>query len=326
MPEANTATFPQNMHPSMSCQYRSLCSGSSVAQCIGMRQPTTFIVLVLGLMRTMAGLWMTILASMAAQAQGASPQFEVASIKPSPPGDVDRMFVGSRGGPGTDDPGLYTCENCGVSSLVREAFDLNSFQFSAPDWMQATLFHVSAKIPSGATRQQFRLMLQNLLAERFKLKFHYEKKEMQAYELVVTKNGLKMKEHEEPPPAQDEVPLAGPPKPDENGFPILPGRKPMMRGTAGGYEAQRFVDETMPQLASVLSFRLKAPVTDATGLNGKYDFTLRWILDGSIPSADAPAPTLVQALQEQLGLKVQPKKSMADIFVIDHIERTPTEN
>src|SRR5580692_9927503 len=189
-----------------------------------------------------------ILASAAAQTPSAVPRFEVASIKPSPPGDLDQMFVGSRGGPGTEDPGLYVCENCGVSFLLREAFDLKPFQFSAPDWMQSARFHVSAKIPVGTTRQQFRLMLQELLAERFKLTFHYDKRDIQTFELVVAKNGSKMKEHEEQPPAPDETPQAGPPSQDENGFPILPGRKPMMRGL-GAYATQRFVGESMSQFA-----------------------------------------------------------------------------
>jgi uncharacterized protein (TIGR03435 family) len=61
-------------------------------------------------------------------------------------------------------------------------------------------------------------------------------------------------------------------------------------------------------------------------LLGKYDFTLRWIMDGGAASADARGPSIGQALQEQLGLKVQPKKSMAEIFIVDHIEKTPTEN
>jgi len=266
-----------------------------------------------------------ILASAAAQTPGAIPRFEVASIKPSPPGDVERMFVGSRGGPGIEDPGLYICENCGVSLLLREAFDLMPFQFSAPDWMQMTRFHVSAKIPEGTSKQEFRLMLQGLLAERFKLTFHHQKKEIQTFELAAVKSGSKMKEHEDQPPAPDEAPQPGPPNLDENGFPILPGSKPMMRG-AGNHATQRFVAESMPQFASVLSSRLKAPVMDATSLGGRYDFTLRWIMDGNIPSAEAPGPSIGQALQEQLGLRVLPKKGMADIFMIDHIEKSPTGN
>ena len=99
----------------------------------------------------------------------------------------------------------------------------------------------------------------------------------------------------------------------------------MMRG-AGIHATQRFVAESMPQLASVLSSRLKAPVTDATGLQGKYDFTLRWVMDGGIPPAETPGPAIGQALQEQLGLRVLPKKSMADVFIVDHIEKTPTGN
>jgi len=82
----------------------------------------------------------------------------------------------------------------------------------------------------------------------------------------------------------------------------------------------------MPQLASALSSHLKAAVKDATGLQGNYDFTLRWVMDGGISSAEAPGPTIGQALQDQLGLRVLPKKSMADVFIVDHIEKTPTGN
>ncbi len=92
------------------------------------------------------------------------------------------MRISARGGPGTNDPGLFQCENCGLSGLVTKAFGIQDFQLSGPDWMQSIRFNVSAKVPMGTTKEQFQLMLQNLLAERFNLSFHRDQKQMQRYE------------------------------------------------------------------------------------------------------------------------------------------------
>jgi uncharacterized protein (TIGR03435 family) len=264
--------------------------------------------------------------SVAAYAQ--TPQFEVASIKPSLPGN-GRMRTGSRGGPGTDDPSLFTCENCGLAALIVQAYDLKRYQFSGPDWTESARFNISAKIPEGATKKQFQAMLQNLLADRFKLKSHREKKEMQTYDLVVGKNGPKLKESVGPQSPDDTLPppkSAGP-QTDESGFAILPpGRVPMAIFTANGHATRRWIEQTMEQLAGRLSNQLSRPVFDATGLKGKYDFTLRWVTEGFTLSDDDSGPTIFQALQEQLGLKLESKKSMVDTLVVDHVEKTPTEN
>ena len=131
-----------------------------------------------------------------ASASAQTPQFEVASVKISVPPSSGRMAVFSSGGPGTKDPSRYRCENCALSGLMLDAFPLEEYQISEPEWMQSARFTISAKVPEGATKEQFRLMMQNLLIDRFQLKFHYEKKETQSYELVVLKNGPKMKESE----------------------------------------------------------------------------------------------------------------------------------
>src|SRR5271167_3009757 len=95
--------------------------------------------------------------------------FEVASVKLSPPPDERGYSVWCRGGPlGKEDPALYRCENLNISGLVYTAFDLKAYQFQGPDWMKADVrVTVSAKVPEGTTKEQFRLMLQNLLKERF---------------------------------------------------------------------------------------------------------------------------------------------------------------
>jgi uncharacterized protein (TIGR03435 family) len=267
----------------------------------------------------------------AAQTPDASLKFEVASIKPAPPPTGRGMRVTSNGGPGEDDPGLFTCENCTLSMLISEAFDLKDFQLSGPDWMrpmgmQSTRFMMSAKIPLGTTKAQFRVMLQNFLAERFKMTFHHEKKEVPGFQLVVAKSGPKFKEAKPTAPAPDDdaADQPGPPKTDANGFPVLPpgrgSRMTMMRG----HGAMRADEETMAEFAEMLSNQLRQPVIDATGLSGKYGIAMYWVPGD--PAPDDPGPSLFQALQEQLGLKLESKKGMVDVVVVDHIEKAPTEN
>jgi uncharacterized protein (TIGR03435 family) len=117
-------------------------------------------------------------------------------------------------------------------------------------------------------------------------------------------------------------------KTDAEGFPVLPpGRAPMMMMLTGGHATARHTAETMEDFAVSLSMLVHKPVTDATGLSGKYDFTLHWIAEGFGPSAaDDAGPTLFRALPEQLGLKLESKKGMVEMLVVDHVEKTPTEN
>jgi uncharacterized protein (TIGR03435 family) len=272
--------------------------------------------------------FLTILACGRAQTPDAKLQFEVASIKPSV-ADSGRMRISVHGGPGTKDPGLYTCENYPLPGLIRDAFGLKEYQLSGPDWMQSTHFMVSAKVPEGTSREQFNLMMQNLLIERFKLAFHREKKEMQAYELVVAKGGPKMKESESPLDPDERPARMTERKTDAEGFPVLPpGRAPMMMMLAGGHATARHTAETMEEFAVSLSMLVHKPVTDTTGLSGKYDFILNWIEEGmGGPSAtDEAGPTLFRALPEQLGLRLESKKGMVEILVVDHVEKTPTAN
>jgi len=276
-------------------------------------------------MRTAA--FLTILVCAQAQTPDAKLQFEVASIKLSVP-DGGRMRMWVYGGPGSKDPGLYTCENYPLRGLIMDAFGLKDYQLSGPDWMQSTRFMVSAKIPEGTSKEQFKLMMQNLLVERFKLTFHREKKEMQVFELVVAKGAPKMKESVGPLDPDEKPARMTERRTDAEGFPVLPpGRVPMMMMVAGGYATSRHVAETMEEFAVTLSYQLHKPVTDTTGLKGKYDFTLHWIAQGAGPStSDDTGPTLFRALPEQLGLRLEAKKEMIEVLVVDHVEKTPTEN
>jgi len=257
----------------------------------------------------------------------AQTQFEVASIKPALPGEVNQFWSG---GPGTRDPGLFNCQNVDLADLVVMAYDIPWYRFSGLDWMRSTRFNISAKIPEGTTKEQFKLMQQNLLTERFKMTLHHQQKEMQGYDLVAAKGGPNMnriKPSPDPPPADDPnayAALPGPPQVDKDGFPIPPPQRGWRTVHAGRRITQPCTDATMERVAGFLASAVGRPVNDATALKGKYDFVLKWVLEG--PVTEDSSPTIFEALQQQLGLKLESKKEMVDVLVVDHIEKAPTEN
>jgi uncharacterized protein (TIGR03435 family) len=258
---------------------------------------------------------------LALEAQGAA-EFEVASVKVSQP---LRPGVPSRclGGPGTTNPGTFTCESFQLSSLVLIAYNLRPFQFSGPGWMNTERYDIVAKIPPGTTNLQFRLMLQSLLAKRFDLAFHYKTIETTVYDLTVAKGGPKLTK------AEGEL------APQEG--PVWTSRL----SPPGRTQASRIRKaESIPVLADFLSAQLDGPVIDDTGLSDLYDYTLSWLIDpagrgpavllpdapvGSSPRGDF-VPTLVEAVRNQLGLALTAKKGQAQTFVVDHAERVPVEN
>src|SRR5579872_3652428 len=139
--------------------------------------------LMVGGLLTAVGLW--------AQAPT---EFVAASIKPAAPMANGRMMIGMRGGPGTPSPAQMTYNNVSLADILQQAYDVKSYQVSGPDWMSSARFDMVAKVPAGTTKAQSRVMLQNLLAYRFKLVLHHSTKESSIYALVVAKGGPKLKE------------------------------------------------------------------------------------------------------------------------------------
>jgi uncharacterized protein (TIGR03435 family) len=238
--------------------------------------------------------------SCAAFGQGApeSPKFEVASVKPAEPQPEGMMRVRMSGGPGTPDPGQLTYTNVSLKNVLMNAYDVKEYQINGPNWLDSERFDIVAKILQGATKEQFQQMLQNLLAERFKLALHHETKELPMYALVVGKGGPKLKEAVEedatapqgaappPPPGRDETaPVRL--KMDADGMPRPPsgmGRNGVIMMTmygSGGLRT-RMVCKGQPvsALLATLSSQLGRPVVDATNLKGKYDITLDYAPDG----------------------------------------------
>lgn len=275
----------------------------------------------------MAKLILIVLLCFAGQAQNAKPTFEVASIKLATPLGPMGQRANRKGGPGMGDPIRYTCGNCPVLWVLSEAYDLMPYEYEGPAWASDVRFDFDAKIPEGTSKEAFREMLQNLLAERFKLAVHREPREKTLYELTVMNGGPKFKESVPDDTAAADEP-AGPLKRDSDGFPIL--TKATTMAAVPGHARIRSDAQTMGWLARMLSGQMGTAVIDATGLTGKYDYQLSWAYELNISAGAARVdeyhPALMRALQSQLGLKLQPKKGKVEVLVVDHIEKVPTEN
>lgn len=292
------------------------------------------------------------------------PTFEVTSIKPAAPpqtfgGDRVMFRFGRRGGPGTADPGRITWNNASLMDILVEAWDVKRFQLTGPDWLGTERFDIVAKVPVGTTKEQVRVMWQNLLAERWKLSLHHESKMLEVDELVAAKGGPKLKTTDLDPSAPEaqapDGPPTSPPKLDKNGIPEVnaPGLFMMQMIGPNGPNARMIAKaQTMAQLANRLGDQLNRAVVDKTGLNGKYDFAVEFVPDpgsflggpglgrgpvGPLPGAppdarqipdgnDPSGLTLIGALQQQLGLRLHSAKASIDILVIDRVNRVPTEN
>ena len=244
----------------------------------------------------------------------AKPEFEVATIKPS---DPNRPGWGL----GVNRSGVLTTRNTNLSDLIKFAYSAHAKQIvGAPSWADSEKFDISAKpdTPGMPSVDQMRAMLQRLLADRFSLAFHKEKKERSAYVITVAKGGEKIKKEENSQ-------IAAP------GFGGLPQR---------GFNVR---NATIAEFAAVMQAQfMEQPVVDQTGLGDtRYSFILKWTQDPSqsagfgagpvppngqpsAPDLDAP-PDLFAAMAQQLGLQMKTTKTPVDVMVIDKVQK-PSEN
>ncbi len=233
--------------------------------------------------------------------------FEVATIKPSNPDTPGQSILVGRGG-----PNWLTTTNTTLNDLLIFAYGVHPRQITGgPGWMETEKFDITAKpdregVPNGT---QLRTMMQQLLVERFELKFHQEKKELSAYTLALGKSGHKMAKN-------------------ESGG-ILPGFGGRGPGSIG------VNNSNMKEFANYLQARIvDRPVVDQTGLEGRFNFGLTWRPDQLPPAGpNSPPPPadlesrsdLFTAIQEQLGLKFEPAKVPVEVMVIDKVSK-PTDN
>jgi uncharacterized protein (TIGR03435 family) len=259
--------------------------------------------------------------------------FEVASIRVVEPGK--QVWPAMRGGPGTTDPVQITFSSVPLTNVILRAYNVKPYQLTGPSWLSSERYDISAKVPAGATQEEYRRMLQNLLAERFGLALHRESRILSGYELVVATGGAKLKPSSGPGSSSPLQPgPASIPKRDANGFPVLDAAgMEMMEGLQGKAVVSFLTARAQPvsQLADRLSSEFRMPILDKTGLIGKFDFTLEFAPEspGAVPTSaalDDSAPNLITAVQHQLGLKLNPGKIRTEILIVDRANRIPTDN
>jgi uncharacterized protein (TIGR03435 family) len=240
--------------------------------------------------------------------------YTVASIKPNKSSD-DRFMLRPQPGGGLTTTGVT------LKMLIMFAYGVATYQISgAPSWVGTERWDIEAKtegVQGGLTRDQSNALLRRLIEDRFQLKSRRESKKLPVYALEMVQNRTKTELNTHP---GDET-----------------QRKPLVNF---GFGSAVFTDSSVSGLAGQLTLYLDRPVLDRTGIQGAYDFTLKWSpapnesspqalglpprADPS-PPADSSGPSLFTALQEQLGLKLKSTKAPVDILVIDHVQR-PSEN
>ena len=225
-----------------------------------------------------------------------SPAFEAATIKVNDSGSGGSNFPGLRNG-------TLTARNVSLKMMLQVAWDLSPLQIAGPEWLDGARFDVTAKSPQGVPDSEMRPMLQALLKDRFQVEAHLATKEMPAYEMVVAKEGLKIS-------LFDPAHMPTPPRTHTAGS--------MMIGSG-----------TMPQLANMLTGSAGRPVVDKTGLEGRYAYLLTYMplnAPATESALEGAPPDFFTAVQQQLGLKLEPKKQAVEILVVDRADRLPTEN
>lgn len=262
--------------------------------------------------------------------------FEVASVRLAPPPDGKgpaRRLSGVPG-PNNNDPGRFSAR-LDVLNLLLIAYDIPIYRLSEQSDLYLQRLDVEAKMPVDATREQFDLMLQNLLADRLGLKVHWTSRNIDTYVLVVAKGGPKFKAAapDSLKPTDDALKNGNPDRVGPDGFPIPPpGNGPWRGAGPGGKMGMRGHNETAAEMARAIERTLDGPLTDATGLTGKYDYTIFWSLPatsaahGLSQAADSDGPSIFDAMGNQLGLKIEKRKGPVQMLVVDHIEKKPTGN
>jgi uncharacterized protein (TIGR03435 family) len=253
--------------------------------------------------------------------------FEVASVRLNkvPPPD----YHPCTGGPGTQSPTLWMCNDLVFGDLIRSAFELEVYQYIDTN-MRPDTYSISARLPLGATKEQFHEMQRNLLLERFGLVWHWKESDTTVYHLVRDAGGVKL--HESAPDAAPAVVTYGGKPPGmtlgKDRYPVWPEGAAGLVGL-GNHNRWRSSNVTMADIAYVLRWEFRTDVIDETGLTGHYDVDLRWETPQMEYAPAAPpydGPDAKTEFRNKLGLRLEPIKGKTKTFVVDHIDKVPTEN
>jgi len=280
--------------------------------------------------RALIVILLSILFRIFAALEGAQ-SFEVASIK-----------LNTGGGPGgtgmvrTLPGGRLTADAVLPRFFIQNAYGIRSYQIiGGPSWIESDHYDIQAKVEGNPSQDEFRLMMQRLLEDRFKLKAHRETRDLPVFELSPAKSGLKLQAPKEGSCVvanSDGLPQAAP-----NGQVLTPCGRLVVQAKTQGVQMSGGKIE-MTELARVFSNMLGRTVLDKTGYAGAFDVHLEFAFDDALAgiggpravdrpavSADPTGPSIFRAVQDQLGLKLDSTKGPVEVLVIDHIEK-PAQN
>ncbi len=258
-------------------------------------------------MRLEAIALLTGVAAWAAWGQAARPEFDVASLKPVVLDGADTYTANL----GTYRDGVLTQTNTTLAECLRFAYEITSDDLvSGPEWIKnkSVRFDILAKTTRDTPRGRALLMLRTLLEDRFKLVLRREPRVLSYYALTAPNGAQKLQ------PAQD---------------PPVEGEVKLWLGQI------RHNHMSMLMLATLISRFTHTPVVDQTGLPGAFEVKLDWARDNSVPPAAAPGaapaepadgPSIFEAVQKQLGLKLEKRKGPIDVLIVAHAEKTPVAN
>jgi uncharacterized protein (TIGR03435 family) len=286
--------------------------------------------------------------------------FEVASVKPAGALDPSAIMAGKMRIGMKIDAARVEIGMLSLADLIRIAYKVKSFQVQGPDWLTGERFNISAKLPDGAKEDQVPEMLQALLAERFKLTIHRQSKDQNVYALVVAKGGHKLKPAEPEPETPKAEPTGGATLSTMNGTVRMSGdiqgKGMVVSAGPGGNQTKVTMNNGMMHMENskmpitgfveMLSRFVDKPVVDQTGLKGDYQIAIDLSMEdlknvarasgmmtagmagpAGAPASEASDPTSsVFTSVQQLGLKLEPRKSAIDLIMVDHVEKVPTEN
>jgi bla regulator protein blaR1 len=270
-----------------------------------------------------------------AQSPAVTPKFEVASIKP----DLEHGGMAVRPLPGR------LIADASVRLLMQNAYAVPPFQIEGgPAWVDSERYAVDAKAGGNANRAQIFLMLQSLLEDRFQLKTHRETRELPVYTLVAARGGLKLPPPKEggcvnpdadAPPDWAEGRMAGrmpPPQPGKPPSPRCGSINVMLAASGARMQGGKL---PMPEFVRVLSTVLGRTVIDKSGFTGLFDVQVDFVPDETTPALPAPppgaapldfnGPSILTAMQQQLGLRLESSKGPVEVIIVDYIER-PSAN
>jgi len=252
----------------------------------------------------------------------ARPLFEVASVKPNPPSALRHVIYPPTGN-------RFHTTDASVRLLIQYAYSVQTFEISAgPDWMNTAGYEIDAKAEGSPTRSEMRVMLQALLEDRFKLKLHRDMKKLPMYALVAGKGGVNLAK-----PKEGDCTDLGTVTSGKDQHPVTsPCGDAVLMGSPSGMEV-RGRQIAMTDFTKLLSGIVGRPVIDKIGVTGNFDINVEFACDEFTPGIPCPdqleepasKPSIIGALQRQLGLKLESAKAPVEVIVIDHLER-PTEN